>query len=880
MKMFINSELPSAKEYLQGKFKVDKSSDTPSRIKIIPKSNDDNANDDNAKGYKNILSPEDMEMLSVFGPYTIEWILINVLSSLFSIESSVRCASVIERIESLVRHNGNKMMEKAANKKKSKNLISYPFGTALIEFLIERGLIDLKVLDTSVKNNTDVKKKKGYHYRSSGVYVECKFDTSLLPIKLHLPMVYKPKQWGIVESKSDNSRLLSIFCLSGGYLNSTETNEGYNLLSSGDLSNFFLFFGNKNDKNTHSKAHNLCEVMNKLQNQKFLINEDYLNFIERNDDLLVSRGFLMPEFLLKINTNEIIDRVRRVYLEESQSFHNSVSLEAVMQILYTNIQRARYERTILEMASAYAGYTFYIPAFLDFRGRIYRSGILHFHERDLARSLILFDAKEFINNSQFVLAPHVIQEMLYYYRAAGGFHYKSFSTNPIDSANMFFTDVEKCVIEEVGDIQKDSCREDGFCYDSAIVITSAKAKNPFQWMMFLWGIFNKSEDSNFICGVPITQDASASAYQIMAYLLLNEPMAKRTNLITDPEKPDSIADVYSVIMDDLKSFLNKEDLPDSVKELYNEYIDRKLVKSIFMPIIYGKTEMSTAGNIKAALKPYFYPAYKESAVLASLCFKFWREYYKEMDHLIRLIRLIGWFASTCDSHVVYDTQFFSTCQDFLVKDSHIIWVYDKIRKKKRMVTLRLSSDKRDRKKTEVSTFVNFIHQKDALIAMKVVLNMQGLNAPIYTVHENFISNVYFCQLLPRIYQTVFTSLGPPLRFINNFFNSNIIRLALQNGLDKNKLGVNIEQFPYIVLTEECIDTLFNCILPETFKNKKEKLKVWNANVSRFKTYYFGYVRTVCCEDPRSGSVDMKWDNHEIKWEQFMSKIDGQYCVHY
>lgn len=140
------------------------------------------------------------------------------------------------------------------------------------------------------------------------------------------------------------------------------------------------------------------------------------------------------------------------------------------------------------MASAYAGYTFYIPAFLDFRGRIYRSGILHFHERDLARSLILFDAKEFLKKNKFVLAPHVIQEMLYYYRAAGGFHYNSFSTNPIDSANKFFKDVEKCVVEEMGDIQKDSWREDGFCCDSAIVITSAEAKNPFQWMMFLWGI--------------------------------------------------------------------------------------------------------------------------------------------------------------------------------------------------------------------------------------------------------------------------------------------------------------------------------------------------------------------------------------------------------
>lgn len=27
---------------------------------------------------------------------------------------------------------------------------------------------------------------------------------------------------------------------------------------------------------------------------------------------------------------------------------------------------------------------------MDFRGRIYRSGILHFHERDLAKSLIVF----------------------------------------------------------------------------------------------------------------------------------------------------------------------------------------------------------------------------------------------------------------------------------------------------------------------------------------------------------------------------------------------------------------------------------------------------------------------------------------------------------
>ncbi|KAL2905158.1 putative DNA-directed RNA polymerase [Bienertia sinuspersici] len=60
-----------------------------------------------------------------------------------------------------------------------------------------------------------------------------------------------------------------------------------------------------------------------------------------------------------------------------------------------NLQRlcdcARYKDFIFELASAYAGYQLYLPAFLDFRGRIYRCGILHFHERDLARSLIQID---------------------------------------------------------------------------------------------------------------------------------------------------------------------------------------------------------------------------------------------------------------------------------------------------------------------------------------------------------------------------------------------------------------------------------------------------------------------------------------------------------
>ena len=35
----------------------------------------------------------------------------------------------------------------------------------------------------------------------------------------------------------------------------------------------------------------------------------------------------------------------------------------------------------------------------------------------------------------------------------------------------------------------------------------------------------------------VPQDASASAYQIMSYLLLNEEMGRRTNLLPSPDEP-------------------------------------------------------------------------------------------------------------------------------------------------------------------------------------------------------------------------------------------------------------------------------------------------------------------------------------------------------
>ncbi|NP_064021.1 orf670 (mitochondrion) [Beta vulgaris subsp. vulgaris] len=526
MRLFINSDLPCAKDFLKGQFKVDKNSgDTSSRIKIIPHSKGNSS--ENSKDYMDLLTSEEKNMLSFFGPYTLEWLLIHVLSSLFRIQSSVRCASMIERIESLVRRNAHILSHKDGNpsthtpvstycKKESNNSISYPFGTALIEFMVERGLIDLKVRDVlSVQggNKPEIKKKKGYRYRSSALYVECKFDTSLLPMKLQLPMVCMPRDWSYDVSESQNSEYLNISSLSGGYLND-HLNDGNSLLSTGDISNFFLYFGKSKKNESHKKAQSLCTVMNKLQNQGFKINEGFLNFLKRNDDFLVRKGFLMPE--LRINFKEVIDKVRQLYLDEDRSFHTSVNFDAVMHVLSTNIQRARYERTVIETASAYVGYTFYLPAFLDFRGRIYRSGILHFHERDLARSLILFNN---VNLSKYQNCD--LRKVYDTYLTAGGFHRQSFTSNK--DAYVYFN----AQIDEISSMDEKSPMElspsvrECKNIDEVYILYSLGAKNPFQYLMFLSGVLKinyyqyRRSSVEYLLSVPITQDASASAYQII-----------------------------------------------------------------------------------------------------------------------------------------------------------------------------------------------------------------------------------------------------------------------------------------------------------------------------------------------------------------------------
>lgn len=328
--------------------------------------------------------------------------------------------------------------------------------------------------------------------------------------------------------------------------------------------------------------------------------------------------------------------------------------------------------------TAYDGYQFSLPAFLDFRGRIYRSGILHFHERDLARSLIVFaksnDNDDLINNENFRNLNN--DKLKHQFYASASFHYKAFDTTT-EGANWFVTSISL-------NINKFSNN----------IVLAREAKRPFQ---FLATVVKNNFD--IIIRIPICHDASASAYQIMSDFLLDKRMAERTNLFPDGQ------DVYSFFLDELIMKENVND-PHLTKTVCN-LLTRQIVKGIYMPIIYGQTLMSTANDLEDMFSHYI--TRKESFQLAKVFFEFWKTKYSGMECLIKLIRHIGWVVSARGSPVFYRASFcYTTVQDYMVSEPARISVYDKNSRKRRWITLRINTSKRDRRKTEIATFVNFI----------------------------------------------------------------------------------------------------------------------------------------------------------------------------
>lgn len=133
-----------------------------------------------------------------------------------------------------------------------------------------------------------------------------------------------------------------------------------------------------------------------------------------------------------------------------------------------------------------------------------------------------------------------------------------------------------------------------FDSDESLMKLAVEASDPFQFI---------AKCKNSLVGdyhhVPVTQDASASAYQIMSYLLLNKEMARLTNLLPfiTADNQSQIQDVYACLLKELQHFLLRK-LDAELYTIILSKLTRKLIKGLFMPLIYGKTVLSMAQDIR------------------------------------------------------------------------------------------------------------------------------------------------------------------------------------------------------------------------------------------------------------------------------------------
>lgn len=213
--------------------------------------------------------------------------------------------------------------------------------------------------------------------------------------------------------------------------------------------------------------------------------------------------------------------------------------------------------------------------------------VVYFHERDLARSFIVFAHNHQEESNQ--LAKDVVV-------SSTAFKYKKFH-----HALQWYKENQSFI----------------HASDESLISFAKKASDLFKFIFIAKVLcHDRVQEYNRL---PITQDAAASAYQIMSYLLLNEDMARKTNLIPHPD--GKIQDVYMSLLNEFKEFLHHQ-IKDKFKmEIIESKLDRKLIKSIFMPLIYGKT----------------------------------------------LISIISWFCSVMDRSVVYvySIPYFKTIQDYM-----------------------------------------------------------------------------------------------------------------------------------------------------------------------------------------------------------------------
>jgi hypothetical protein len=351
-----------------------------------------------------------------------------------------------------------------------------------------------------------------------------------------------------------------------------------------------------------------------------------LDWIQHNYDMLIKLGILVSESYSNNHPTEMVykeyNALKQRLVEESSSMLEAYAVEnseegdlehPPISMAYFNykVELKKAERLnswsitqnyTLKIAKMYANVgPIYFPVFLDFRGRIYRPGLLNIQASSLARSLLMWAQSP--ESYEVLLKPHssFFNQLFlnYYYNVAQSCKRFSSYDDAVVWAKQRFVD---------GSI---------FHYfDSGVEL-----EDPLQFASLV--LVKYPSDLTYTDGVATLtrehvnlvqrRDATSSVFQILSYMTANKELATMTNVLSATPKPATsshIQDIYSTVrqaflnhVNDLLITGNYKDLhfkKDPTKPIFSlqsftilvqdilpKFLTRSFVKSVIMPLSYG-----------------------------------------------------------------------------------------------------------------------------------------------------------------------------------------------------------------------------------------------------------------------------------------------------
>jgi DNA-directed RNA polymerase len=607
-------------------------------------------------------------------------------------------------------------------------------GTSLLDILLTN-------VDIIVEKDIFRKDKKRYNIISiKNEYRDELLRRSISPIML--PMIVEPLEWKI------------------GYKNTVLSEGGYITSEMRSIINKEGIFIKQNFKHEYKSIVSNIQVdtINYLNKQKFRINKEMLEF-------------LLIEFNKGVDSIIFKNKNRLHSLTDSLSTldgNKDKDADLKKEILSHNSLYYLY-RNVLELAIIFENITFYLPTFMDFRGRIYSYvHYLSYQGIDVAQSLFEFAEGCILNDTNIDVVYH------YFANLAGK---KRLTINSkIKWAKSF---LNSALVKDKNKGLYTLENEEFF----KLVKTSSDAA---LLVSVYFSLIKHMKDPSQSYHTPVLFDASCNGMQHLSALFSDIELGKLSNVIANEEEiPEDVYTEISNSVTDTISNLTDEDLRNKFKRIN---ITRSLMKRPVMTIPYNvslnsmQEQLVSDGffiKVYESLIPhkghniYSYTINPElvinndilklnssemgklSSILYLSVFKripSLQVFKKYLDDLINVLLKL-------DKPVIWTTPTGMTIslsnRKFIKYESKSLYL------NKRGVTITLPTTSLDTRQIKRGFIPNFIHSMDAsniqLLVKRLIAKNEGV-FNLYTIHDCFATTPDFMKTLNNEVKLAFIEL--------------------------------------------------------------------------------------------------------------------------